>query len=78
MKSCNNDEYNSLDSLFFPKENIENFSRGFISGKQAIPLFSSSNNSFDSIKQEFPLSSGSTVINQVQYFPNLKKHIFLR
>ena len=44
---------------------MKNFSSGFIGGKQTTPLFSSSNKSFYSIKQEFPLSSGSTAINQV-------------
>lgn len=35
----NNEDSKSLETLFLPQQSSENFPRGFIGGKQSVPLF---------------------------------------
>ena len=67
----NNDDSKSLESLFMPQQSSENFPRGFIGGKQSVPLFTPQNPSSDTMKQQIPGSSESTVTNQVFWGTNV-------
>ena len=61
----------SLDILFLPQQSSENFPRGFIGGKQSVPLFTPLNASSDTLKQQILGSSESTVTNQVFWGTNV-------
>ena len=37
--AVNNEDSKSLETLFLPQQSSENFPRGFIGGKQSVPLF---------------------------------------
>ena len=67
----NNEESKSLDILFLPQQSSENFPRGFIGGKQSVPLFTPMNASSDTLKQQILGSSESTVTNQVFWGTNV-------
>ena len=67
----NNEDSKSLESLFLPQQSSENFPRGFIGGKQSVPLFTPQNPSSDTMRQQFPGSSESTVTNQVFWGTNV-------
>ena len=67
----NNDDSKSLEILFMPQQSSENFPRGFIGGKQSVPLFTPQNQSSDTMKQQIPGSSESTVTNQVFWGTNV-------
>ena len=64
-------ESKSLDILFLPQQSSENFTRGFIGGKQSVPLFTPLNASSDTLKQQILGSSESTVTNQVFWGTNV-------
>ena len=66
------DESKSLDILFLPQQSSDNnFTRGFIGGKQSVPLFTPLNASSDTLKQQILGSSESTVTNQVFWGTNV-------
>ena len=67
----NNEESKSLETLFLPQQSSENFPRGFIGGKQSVPLFTPQNPSSDTMRQQFPGSSESTITNQVFWGTNV-------
>ncbi len=67
----NNDDSKSLEVLFLPQQSSENFPRGFIGGKQSVPLFTPQNASSDTLKQQILGSSESTVTNQVFWGTNV-------
>ena len=67
----NNEDSKSLETLFLPQQSSENFPRGFIGGKQSVPLFTPVNPSSDTMRQQFPGSSESTVTNQVFWGTNV-------
>ena len=67
----NNDDSKSLEVLFLPQQSSENFPRGFIGGKQSVPLFTPQNASSDTLKQQMLGSSESTVTNQVFWGTNV-------
>ena len=67
----NNEDSKSLETLFLPQQSSENFPRGFIGGKQSVPLFTPQNPSSDTMRQQFPGSSESTVTNQVFWGTNV-------
>ena len=67
----NNDDSKSLETLFLPQQSSENFPRGFIGGKQSVPLFTPQNPSSDTMRQQIPGSSESTVTNQVFWGTNV-------
>ena len=67
----NNEDSKSLETLFLPQQSSENFPRGFIGGKQSVPLFTQVNPSSDTMRQQFPGSSESTVTNQVFWGTNV-------
>jgi DNA replication licensing factor MCM4 len=67
----NNEDSKSLETLFLPQQSSENFPRGFIGGKQSVPLFTPQNPSSDTMRQQIPGSSESTVTNQVFWGTNV-------
>ena len=67
----NNEDSKALETLFLPQQSSENFPRGFIGGKQSVPLFTPVNPSSDTMRQQFPGSSESTVTNQVFWGTNV-------